>query len=299
MFYTVKLLVDTLFSRDKAPAGRVQQTKRTFNMRKCLVLSCDMTSFVYGSYCVSRQVVAELLGGRRQDKSKEYLYEIRYTAPSDAPTHLPRKKLEKQGWGKAIKAVDARIAQTSGLYVRPLSSSNVEKHLADCGLAAEFATHTRMQALSGGQKVKVVLAAAMWNQPHILILDEPTNYLDRESLGALASAIDDFQGGVVIISHNNEFVSTVCPEEWVMDSGRLETRGDAGWMERQDEKISDQAVIKEVTDGAGNISKVKGPKKKLSKRDHKALAKRIKAKINEGADLDTDEDDFAQENDLF
>ncbi|CAM9995474.1 unnamed protein product [Ectocarpus sp. 6 AP-2014] len=247
----------------------------------------------------AKKVVAELLGGRRQDKTKEYLYEVRYTVASDAPNYLPRKKLEKQGWGKAIKAIDARIAQTSGLYVRPLSSSNVEKHLADCGLAAEFATHTRMQALSGGQKVKVVLAAAMWNQPHILILDEPTNYLDRESLGALACAIDDFQGGVVIISHNNEFVSTVCPEEWVMDSGRLETKGDAGWMERQDEKISDQAVIKEVTDAAGNVSKVKGPKKKLSKRDHKALVKRIKAKINEGAELESDEDEFATENDLY
>lgn len=253
----------------------------------------------YALAVIRGQVVAELLGGRRQDKSKEYLYEVRYTVASDAPQYLPKKKLEKQGWGKAIKAVDARIAQTTGLYVRPLSSSNVEKHLADCGLVAEFATHTRMSALSGGQKVKVVLAAAMWNQPHILILDEPTNYLDRESLGALASAIEEFQGGVVIISHNNEFVSTVCPEEWVMDAGHLETKGDAGWMERQDEKISDQAVITEVTDAAGNVSKVKGPKKKLSKRDHKAKAKKIKSKISEGAELDSDEEDFATENNLF
>ena len=38
------------------------------------------------------------------------------------------------------------------------------------------------------------MAAALWNQPHILILDEPTNYLDRESLGALAAAIEEFQG---------------------------------------------------------------------------------------------------------
>ena len=92
----------------------------------------------------------------------------------------------------------------------------------------------------------VVLAAAMWNQPHILILDEPTNSLDRESLGALAGigdswtgleyyflgstiyhtgAISEFEGGVVIISHNNEFVSTLCPEEWVMDAGHLTTKG--------------------------------------------------------------------------
>merc|ERR1712078_312380 len=60
------------------------------------------------------------------------------------------------------------------------------QHICDVGLEKEYATHTRMSALSGGQKVKVVLAAAMWNQPHILILDEPTNYLDRDSLGDAA-----------------------------------------------------------------------------------------------------------------
>ncbi len=55
------------------------------------------------------------------------------------------------------------------------------------GLEAEFATHNRIKGLSGGQKVKVVLAACMWEDPHILVLDEPTNYLDRDSLGALAA----------------------------------------------------------------------------------------------------------------
>jgi ATPase subunit of ABC transporter with duplicated ATPase domains len=50
--------------------------------------------------------------------------------------------------------------------------------------------------------VKVVLAAAMWNCPHLLVLDEPTNYLDRDSLGALAEGIRTFDGGVIMISHN-------------------------------------------------------------------------------------------------
>ena len=51
--------------------------------------------------------------------------------------------------------------------------------------------------------MKVVLAAAMWLNPHILVLDEPTNYLDRDSLGALATAIREYGGGVVMISHNS------------------------------------------------------------------------------------------------
>merc|ERR1712125_55715 len=206
---------------------------------------------------------------------------------------------KKMGWDKAMKAVDLKIAQRAGLYVRPLSTKNVEQHLEDCGLDREFGTHYRMSALSGGQKVKVVLAAAMWNQPHILILDEPTNYLDRESLGALAGAIEDFQGGVVMITHNNEFCSKLCPETWVMDAGHLETKGDADWMLKQDEKIEQQEQITEVVDAAGNVTKLKGQKKKLSKKEEKKLIKKIKAKIENGEPLDSDEEDLAYEKDLL
>jgi elongation factor 3 len=246
-----------------------------------------------------KKVVSELMGGRKQNKNKEYEYEVKYAGSnSDQGDYLPLKTLKKMGWDKAIKSVDAKIAQRAGLYIRPLSTKNVEQHLEDIGLNREFGTHYRMSALSGGQKVKVVIAAAMWNQPHILILDEPTNYLDRESLGALAGAIEGFDGGVVMITHNNEFCSKLCPETWVMDSGHLETKGDADWMLKQDTKIDDQQQLTEMTDAAGNVTEVKGQKKKLSKKEEKTLVKRIKKKLKEGIDLDSDEEEFAIEKDL-
>jgi len=247
-----------------------------------------------------KKVVSELMGGRKTNKQKEYEYEIRYAGSNiDSGEYLPQKILKKMGWDKAMKAVDLKIAQRSGLYIRPLSTKNVEEHLEDCGLDREFGTHYRMSALSGGQKVKVVLAAAMWNQPHMLILDEPTNYLDRESLGALAGAIDSYDGGVVIISHNNEFTQALCPETWLMDAGHLETKGDADWMLKQDVKIDDSQQIKEMTDAAGNVSKVKGQKKKLSKKEEKQLLKKIKNKIKNNIDLDSDEEEFAFEKELI
>merc|ERR1712127_599506 len=247
-----------------------------------------------------KKVVGELVGGRKTNKSKEYEYEVRYAGSTvDSGEFLPAKTLKKMGWDKAMKAVDMKIAQRAGLYVRPLSTKNVEKHLEDCGLDKELGTHYRMSALSGGQKVKVVIAAAMWNQPHILILDEPTNYLDRGSLGALAGAIEGFDGGVVMITHNNEFCSQLCPETWVMDAGHLETKGDADWMLKQDTKIDDQQQLTEMTDAAGNVSKVKGQKKALSKKEQKQMLKKIKLKLKEGAELDTDEEEFAIEKDLI
>merc|ERR1712209_37442 len=247
-----------------------------------------------------KKVVIELVGGRKQNKNKDYEYEVKYAGSTvDSGEYLPAKTLKKMGWDKAMKAVDLKIAQRAGLYVRPLSTKNVEEHLEDCGLAAEFGTHYRMSALSGGQKVKVVLAAAMWNQPHILILDEPTNYLDRESLGALAGAIETFEGGVVMITHNNEFCSKLCPETWVMDAGHLETKGDADWMLKQDTKIEAQEQITEMTDAAGNVTKVKGAKKKMSKKEEKQLVKKIKNKLKNGVDLDSDEEEFAIEKSLI
>jgi len=249
-----------------------------------------------GTQRKAMKVVSELVGNRRENKDKKTEYEVKFKGGEEGWVTV--EALTRRGWSKGCKAIDARLAQRAGLYVRTLSSANVEKHLGDCGLGAEFATHYRMSALSGGQKVKVVIAAAMWNQPHILILDEPTNYLDRESLGALAKAIEEFEGGVVIISHNNEFVSTLCPEEWVMDAGHLTTKGEVGWMNRQDDKISDTQIITEMTDALGNVSEVK-VKKTLSKRDQKAKIKILKKKIKEGEELDTDDEEFAQEHNLY
>jgi len=247
-----------------------------------------------------KKVVSELVGGRKMNKSKEYEYEVKYAGSTvDSGEYLGAKVLKKMGWEKAMKGVDLKLAQLAGIMVKPLSTKNVEQHLNGCGLAPEFGTHYRISALSGGQKVKVVIAAAMWMQPHIVILDEPTNYLDRESLGGLAHAIETFEGGVIIISHNNEFVSTLCPETWLMDAGHLETKGDADWMLKQDTKIDDQQQLQEMTDAAGNkIEVAKGPKK-LSKKEQKQMIKRIKAKIKNGEDLDTDEEEMAFEKDLL
>ena len=107
---------------------------------------------------------------------------------------------------KVIKMIDHKILARESVFARPLTQKNVENHLNDIGLESEYSTFFRINALSGGQKVKVVLAAALWDQPHILILDEPTNYLDRDSLGALAEAIKNYEGGVIMITHNDAFL---------------------------------------------------------------------------------------------
>jgi elongation factor 3 len=58
-----------------------------------------------------------------------------------------------------------------------------------------------------------------------LVLDEPTNYLDREALGALSAALNEWGGSVLMISHNKEFYSSVCKEEWHVGGGKVTVEG--------------------------------------------------------------------------
>ncbi len=150
----------------------------------------------------------------------------------------------------------------------------------------------RIGALSGGQKVKVVLAAALWNCPHILILDEPTNYLDRDSLAALAGAIKNFDGGVVMITHNNQFCSAGAPKCGTSRTTRGNVKGDSEWMKNaMNQKLEVQA-IDEMFDAFGNSVKLKTVKKELSHAEQRDKERKRKLLAKQGIRMaDSDEDD--------
>merc|ERR1711903_122445 len=132
---------------------------------------------------------------------------------------------------------------------------------------------------SGGMKVKVVLAASMWQNPHILILDEPTNYLDREGLGALVLAIQDYRGGVLIISHNKEFCDGVATEKWIMKGGYLRIEGESK-VDEEEAQATGNKEQEDVYDGAGNKIDVKA-QQELKAMDAKKKIKDIEKKIKD------------------
>jgi elongation factor 3 len=178
---------------------------------------------------------------------------------------------------------------------RKLTTGEIQRHFDGFGLEPAFAQHTRMGALSGGQKVKVVLGAGLWNLPHIIILDEPTNFLDRDSLGALASAIKEFKGGLFMISHNAEFYEALCPEKWILESGRLTVMG-AEWMEevekarKKAEKLAkktlsfDKANAEAKVDALGNVieEKLEDTTKDMSDKEKKKELKNLQKQLKDG-----------------
>ncbi|KAF4721228.1 translational elongation factor EF-1 alpha, partial [Perkinsus olseni] len=123
-----------------------------------------------------KRVIDRIVQRRKAKNNYEYLVRWQNKNAED-DTWMEREKLMALGFRAQILRIDEQEAVKLGL-MRPLITSEVEKHLKNLGLDPEFATHNRMRGLSGGQKVKVVLAAATWNLPHVIVLDEPTNYLD-------------------------------------------------------------------------------------------------------------------------
>merc|ERR1711865_33130 len=110
----------------------------------------------------------------------------------------------------------------------------------------------------------------------ILILDEPTNYLDRDGLGALSLGLKDFGGGVVIISHNMEFTNSICQQKWIMDAGRLREEGELANDEDMDDEV---AQAEDMIDQYGNkieVNKVKSMTDKERKKAIKEIEKRLK-----------------------
>ncbi|KAG5967967.1 hypothetical protein E4U58_002052 [Claviceps cyperi] len=170
--------------------------------------------------------VESLVGRQKYKKTFQYEVKWRNLLPK-YNTQISRETLIELGFDKLVQEFDDHEASREGLGYRELQPSVISKHFDDLGLDPEIANHNEIGSLSGGQKVKVVIAGAMWNNPHLLVLDEPTNFLDRDSLGGLAVAIREFKGGVILISHNEEFVGALCSEQWLVNDGRVAHRGTA------------------------------------------------------------------------
>merc|ERR1712023_487661 len=222
-----------------------------------------------------------VLNRRQKKKEKTYEYEVKWQfKPIESNVWVEKEVLIKMGYLKMVQREDERQAAMAGLMTKHLTQPSIEKHLGDFGVDPESASHTQINQLSGGMKVKVVLAASMWQNPHILILDEPTNYLDREGLGALVLACKDYKGGVLIISHNKEFCDNVATEKWIMKGGYLRIEGESKGDEAE-EKNAGPKEIKDVYDGAGNKIDVKA-NQSLNAKDAKKAIKDIEKKLKDG-----------------
>jgi ATP-binding cassette subfamily F protein 3 len=99
--------------------------------------------------------------------------------------------------------------------------AKVRAQLGRFGFSRERA-NLKVGVLSGGEKTRLLLALATRNAPHMLLLDEPTNHLDMDARASLIDAINDFEGAVVLVSHDTHLVKMVADQLWLVDRGTVQ-----------------------------------------------------------------------------
>ena|SRR3990167_601622 len=103
-----------------------------------------------------------------------------------------------------------------GTLYPKVSSLEIRSHLGKYGIVGDIALRS-IRTLSGGQKSRVVFAHIAYQRPHVLLLDEPSNHLDIETIEGLAQSLGTFEGGVLMVSHDQRLIELVCDEIWSLD----------------------------------------------------------------------------------
>ena len=112
-----------------------------------------------------------------------------------------------------------RLAKELGPDIKqPSREQDLRSYLGTFNFTGDMVKQA-VGTMSGGEKARLVLAMIVWQRPNLLLLDEPTNHLDLATREALAMAINDFDGTVMLVSHDRALLRSVCEDFWMVGRG--------------------------------------------------------------------------------
>jgi len=185
----------------------------------------------YGATTILDRLSLSLLPGERigllgpNGAGKSTL--IKLLAGSEQP--LAGERLESQGLRigyfaqHQLEQLHARMSPLQHLQeIDPQAGEReLRNYLGGFAFVGDMATEP-VGPLSGGEKARLVLALLVYRQPNLLLLDEPTNHLDLEMRHALAMALQEFEGAMVLVSHDRHLLRTVCDSLLLVSGGKVE-----------------------------------------------------------------------------
>ena len=118
-----------------------------------------------------------------------------------------------------------RLAKDTPPHMRAPGQSGTEQSLRTFLGTFSFSgdmVHQAVHTMSGGEKARLVLCMIVWQRPNLLLLDEPTNHLDLATREALGMALNEFEGTVMLVSHDRALLRAVCDEFWLVTKGGVE-----------------------------------------------------------------------------
>ena len=278
--------IEYVMWRYRLGSDREQANKNT------LTLTEEEIAAIKQKARLNKTFIIKEFGSRRAGK-REHEYEAKSEGTVELVQWFSKTELMEMGYEKMMKEFDEKLAMESMMGQRKLTTGEIQKHMNSFGLEPEIAQHTKINALSSGQKMRCYLAAATFYLPHVIIFDEPTNFLDRESTNALSDAIKNFKGGVLVISHNDDFYNAITREKWLLENGTLTVFGDnmieALEKERKRQEKENSKKLKldteeEKFDSLGNKIEVVKEAKELTRDEKKRLLKQKKEMEKAGQD---------------
>jgi len=219
-------------------------------------LDCDSRVAIVGPNGAGKSTFLKLLDGSLQPSEGFVRRHAKLSIARFTQHHIEMMDPESDA------VTHMRRLGVSGIREDGTSDVTVEearKYLGRFGLQGDLALNP-VRCLSGGQKSRLAFAELAWRGPHIMLLDEPTNHLDLETIEGLAMALNRFEGGVVLVSHDDRLVSMVADELWVVMPG--ETKDIAGTVtvfegsfEEYVDALRNEFIKKNMTTG-GRIKRV-------------------------------------------
>ena len=178
--------------------------------------------------------------------------------------------------------LDSTPLETLLQRLNTLPESRVRAHLGRFGFGADK-TETRIRDLSGGEKARLLFCLMSVEAPHVLLLDEPTNHLDVDAREALVHCLNDYEGAVILVSHDTHLIKLICDRLSLVDDG--ECKAFDGDLDDYRSLLLDQARQKrreskaEKSNGQGNGKS----RDKKAERQERAMARQQTANLRKSA----------------
>ena len=118
-------------------------------------------------------------------------------------------------------ALAKRLTQQSLLSGQATREQDLRSFLGQFNFSGDMVKQS-VGSMSGGEKARLVLCMLVWQRPNLLLLDEPTNHLDLATREALSVALNEFEGTVMLVSHDRALLRAVCDEFWLVSRGGIE-----------------------------------------------------------------------------
>ena len=195
------------------------------------LLSLDKTDIGYGSTCVLKKAGLSISPGDRigllgpNGAGKSSL--IKVLAGDMQPLSGTRYEAEalKIGYFAQHQLEQLQLDETPLWHLQKLDKQATEKELRNFLGGFDFQGDKVLEAVrpfSGGEKARLVLAMLVYQNPNLLLLDEPTNHLDLEMRHALSVALQDYQGAIVVVSHDRHLLRSVTDQLLLVAGGKVQ-----------------------------------------------------------------------------